>query len=88
MRLIELAKQLVSSEITAAYYELEYLAIWREEGKAGLLAQDPKTLGECASTLFILADCYNPDPDRHDSELDEEGLKQEVEATLRKFDFL
>ena len=49
------------------------------------LKDDDDNVSECASSIFVLADCYNPDFDRRESELDEDGLKREVKATLEKF---
>lgn len=83
--LIELAKKLVSSQMTADDFESKFFKTWREEGISGQLAEDNKDIGECASELFILADCYTSDPVRRESELDSEGLKKEVKITLEKF---
>jgi hypothetical protein len=85
LKLIELAKRLVSSQLTADDFESQFFKLWREEGKAGLLAKDSKDVGECASEIFILADCYTSNPDRRESELDSDGLKREVKETLEKF---
>ncbi|MFC0228391.1 colicin immunity domain-containing protein [Serratia aquatilis] len=88
MKLIDLAKKLVSSQITADDFESQFLKTWREEGKSGELTKDTKDVGECASEIFILADCYTSDPERRESELDSAGLKKEVKATLEKFRLL
>lgn len=85
MELINLAKSLVSSKITADDFESDFFKLWREEGASGKLLNDNKDIGECASELFILADCYTSDPDRLESELDEDGLKREVKSTLEKY---
>ena len=87
-KLINLAKKLVSSQLTADDFESQFFKLWREEGKSGQLAKDSKNVGECASEIFILADCYTAVPDRRESELDSDGLKKEVKATLEKFNLL
>ncbi|WP_209437162.1 colicin immunity domain-containing protein [Pseudomonas batumici] len=74
--------------MTATDFEREYLNAWREEAESGALSQDPPDIGECGSALFILADCYTSEPDRRESELDEEGLLREVKATLEKYQLL
>ncbi|WP_411703937.1 colicin immunity domain-containing protein [Edaphovirga cremea] len=86
--LIDLAKKLLSSQLSADEFESQFLKTWREEGKSGQLAKDSKNIGECASELFILADCYTSESDRSESELDSDGLKKEVKATLEKFNIL
>ncbi|RJF55353.1 colicin immunity protein [Serratia inhibens] len=88
LKLIDLAQRLISSQLTADDFESQFFKLWREEGKAGLLAKDSKDVGECASEIFILADCYTSNPDRRESELDADGLKKEVKATLEKFNLL
>ncbi|MEQ5055900.1 colicin immunity domain-containing protein [Klebsiella michiganensis] len=45
-------------------------------------------MDHCAGELFIIADCFNPEPDRESYELDETGLRNEVKATLEKFHLL
>lgn len=88
VKLIELAKELVNLRMSADDFETQFLSVWRDEGNAGILAEDSKDVGECAAELFILADCYTAAPDRRESELDEQGLRKEVKATLEKFNFL
>ncbi|AHY05450.1 Colicin-D immunity protein [compost metagenome] len=88
LKLIDLAKKLVSSQLTADDFESQFFNLWREEGKSGQLAKVSEKVGECASEIFILADCYTSDPDRRESELDADGLKKEVKATLEKFNLL
>lgn len=88
IKLIELARKVVNLQISPSDFEAQYLKAWREEGESGLLSKDTKDIGECASELFILADCYTSYPDRRESELDDDGLKKEVKATLVKFNLL
>ena len=85
IKLIEFARKLVALELTADDFESQFLKTWREEGTSGQLIMDSEDVGKCASELFILADCYTPDPDRRESELDSDGLRKEVKATLEKF---
>ncbi|HDY8267338.1 TPA: colicin immunity protein [Klebsiella pneumoniae] len=88
MNLIELARKLVSLQITADEFETQFFNVWRNEGKTGQLTQDSKEIGECAAEIFILADCYTSDPVRRESELDSNGLRKEVKATLEKYHLL
>jgi len=88
MKLIELARKLVSLKIDADDFENQFFKLWRDEGKSGQLAKDSKDVGNCAAEIFILADCYTPDSVRRESELDADGLRKEVKATLDKFHLL
>lgn len=88
MELINLAVKLVREELTADEFETQFLHTWRDEGNAGMLSKDSKAVGECASELFILADCYTSDSTRRESELSPFGLKKEVEQTLKKYKFI
>ncbi|WP_230554822.1 colicin immunity domain-containing protein [Serratia plymuthica] len=49
---------------------------------------DGEEVDEASSSIFCLADCYNPEPDRDDYELDEAELRKEVKAILEKFNLL
>ncbi|AYY01602.1 colicin immunity domain-containing protein [Klebsiella aerogenes] len=88
MSLIELARKLVSSQISADEFETQFFQMWRKEGISGQLTKDSKDVRECAVELFILADCYTSDPVRRESELDSYGLYKEVKATLEKYKLL
>ena len=85
LALISFAKQFVDGGISAEAFADPYIAKWSDERDANKLKDDADNVSECASSIFILADCYNPDSDRRESELDEEGLRKEVKATLERF---
>lgn len=85
LALISFAKQFAGGDISAEAFADPYIAKWSDERDANKLKDDTDNVSECASSIFILADCYNPDPDRRESELDEEGLRKEVKATLERF---
>lgn len=85
LELIQLAKKFADGGLSANAFADPYIAKWSAERDANKLKDDNANVSECASTIFILADCYNPDLDRRKSELDEAGLKAEVKATLSKF---
>ena len=84
-KLTDFAKQFVESSIDANKFAEPYILMWKEERDTGKLPIDGKDVDEAASTIFCLADCYNPKPDRDDYEFDENGLRKEVKATLEKF---
>ncbi|MCQ6256857.1 colicin immunity domain-containing protein [Pseudomonas sp. Q11] len=88
LELIVFARRFVEGSLSAEAFSDPYMAQWKEERDLNKLKDDSASVSECASSIFVLADCFNPESDRDADELDEVGLKQEVEATLRKFGFL
>lgn len=85
MAIIELAKNFLNSEVTALQFSEE---ICTARSKLyGVKEQDKNTLN-CGEELFMVAELFNPDADKADYELDEQGLRKEVEATLEKFKLL
>ncbi|MFC0228386.1 colicin immunity domain-containing protein [Serratia aquatilis] len=88
MKLIDIARALLDSKLTADEYEFRYLALWRKERDDGTLSKDNDDVGYCAAELFSLADCYTSSPERDESDLDEHELKVEVEKTLTKYNLL
>ena len=85
LELIDLAKKLLNGEIASQRFSDEYIKTWNNELDTNILKDDADNLSECASTIFILADSFNPESDRSEGELDENGFKAEVKATLEKF---
>jgi hypothetical protein len=61
-----------------------YIRSWSEERDNGLLAADSPEISEALSTIFCLADMYNPDQDRAEYELDDNGLRAAVMNVLQK----
>ncbi|WP_110971866.1 colicin immunity domain-containing protein [Pseudomonas huaxiensis] len=88
MNLIELAKSFLNEGLSAQAFSDTYIASWRRERNANILKDDAPGVSECASTIFILADCFNPDADRTEGEVDENGLKIEIREVLNKFNLL
>ena len=60
-------------DFVASYFEL-----YRVEAHNGQIASDEPNLSGCLSTIFCLADLYNPEPDRAGYELDAEQLIQKI----------
>ncbi|ASQ17397.1 colicin immunity domain-containing protein [Enterobacter cloacae] len=87
-KLIDIARDLLTSKISADEYESQYLALWRKERDDGTLSKDNENIGYCAAELFSLADCYTSYPDRDESDLDADELVREVKATLEKYNLL
>lgn len=67
MKLISLAIHFIESKISEDDFVDKYMEQWKKERDSGISKKDPDKLSECCSSVFILADCYDPDPDRRES---------------------
>ncbi|CAI1679276.1 colicin immunity domain-containing protein [Serratia plymuthica] len=85
MKLVELGKSFIDKKISAEKFAEDIVI---ERRKLYGIEEPNKSIDKCGGELFILADCYNPEPDRDDYELDEAGLRKEVKAILEKFNLL
>ncbi|HEI8763754.1 TPA: colicin immunity domain-containing protein [Klebsiella oxytoca] len=85
MAIIELARNFLASRVTAIQFS-ENICIERRK-LYDIKEQDQNVLN-CGEELFMIADLFEPDPDRESYELDETGLRNEVKATLEKFHLL
>lgn len=83
--IIELAKSFLTSKVTALQFS-ENICIERRN-LYGMKEQE-KNIVNCGEELFMVAELFNPDSDKVDYELDEQGLRKEVKATLEKFKLL
>ncbi|UYA60186.1 hypothetical protein NAL19_2032 [Pectobacterium sp. F1-1] len=87
-KLIDFARSFVESKINADNFSDSYILMWKEERDANRLSIDGKEVDEASSSIFCLADCYNPESDRDNYEFDEASLRKEIKATLEKFKLL
>lgn len=78
LTVLALAKSFVLKRLSADQFSNAYIEIWKYEGETGLLQKDDSQLSECLSSIFCLADLYNPEPDREEYEFDEEQLREKV----------
>ncbi|WP_172911774.1 colicin immunity domain-containing protein [Escherichia coli] len=85
MKIIELGKEFLDKKISADKFAEDIVV---ERRKLYGVEEPNKDVSQCGGELFIIADCYNPEPDRDSYELDESGLRKEVKATLEKFKLL
>ena len=81
--LLKFAEDFVEGKMTADEFADSYQARWKAERDSGLLIKDVSELNEKLSTLFCLADQYNPDSDRHYSEFGAVELKKRIRELLR-----
>lgn len=83
--ILEFAKSYVQGRLTADEFANSYLELWKIERDNDFLQNDNSKLSECLSSIFCLADLYNPEPDREEYELDSEQFKAEVTNTIKSF---
>lgn len=84
--LFEVATSFVAGNISATSFSNSYIELWKTERDNGLLQKDDSRLSECLSSIFCAADMYCADDElREVYEFDEEQLKYEVSAILKKY---
>ncbi|MBC3414183.1 colicin immunity protein [Pseudomonas sp. SWRI51] len=88
MVLIDLAKELVASNISGDQFTTDFFVQWRVEGKSGVLAQDDDAMGECLAIMFGLADSFVDGPKDFPSELTESELKQALSELLKQYGYM
>ncbi|WP_240332608.1 colicin immunity domain-containing protein [Pseudomonas viridiflava] len=67
--------------ITAKIFSEAYIELWKIERDKNILLLDEPSLSECLSSVYCVADMYEPDEPRESYELNVEMLRSEV-ATL------
>lgn len=55
---------------------------WKAERDNNLLGKDEDNLSELLSSVFCVADMYNPDNDREEYEFDDEQLRKEINKLM------
>jgi hypothetical protein len=76
--LLGFAKKIIDSEISADKFVNEFMDKWREERDSGMFSKDNPQLSKKLSSIFCLADLYNPEEDREEYEYDEDKLRLEI----------
>lgn len=77
-QLYEFAMRFAAGEIPAGDFTDQFMEQWKRERDSLDEVADPDELSERLSSIFCLADLYNPEPGREGYELDEPGLRSEV----------
>ena len=80
-----LAKSFVEERLSAPDFANAYIELWGFERDSGLLLKDEDNLSECLSSIFCLADLYNPNLDKEEHELDETQLRERVSVLMESF---
>lgn len=82
--LLDFAKSFVKGRLSAEVFSEAYCELWIIERDNDLILQDEKALSECLSSIFCLADLYNPDFDREEYELNDKQLQSEVKKLIHE----
>jgi hypothetical protein len=81
-QLLDFARRFALSEFSADEFADSFIERWKEERDSPGAPTDSDELSERLSTIFCLADLYNPGPDRKEYELDDLRLRTEVRRIL------
>lgn len=82
--LLEFAKQFAETKMSAELFADEYVRRWKQERDDRTLLRDAPSLSETLSSIFCLADLFDPGPDRREYALDEEAWRTRVRSMLSK----
>ncbi|ARZ73780.1 hypothetical protein CCR98_06210 [Stenotrophomonas sp. WZN-1] len=85
--LFKFSERFVGGWISAQSFSDAYVQLWKIERDCDLLRKGFPGLDECLSTIFCLADMYEPDEAARESyEFGDEDLLREVSNVLAAFD--
>ncbi|CDL86221.1 colicin immunity domain-containing protein [Xenorhabdus cabanillasii] len=85
--LLEFSKSFVKGKICAQVFADAYIELWRIERDNNNILNYNDKLSECLSSIFCLADMYNPEQDdRLSYELNDEQLREKVSELIRQLD--
>lgn len=80
--LMDFSKAFVDGRLSAYVFSEAYIELWRlERDNKNMLNYEFKT-SENLSSIFCLADLYNPHDDREDYEFSEDKLRDEVRRLI------
>ena len=82
---LALAKSFSTERLTAEEFSNSYMELWKFERDSNLLQEDSDNLNECLSSIFCLADLFNPEADREEYEFDEDQLRVKVIELIEQF---
>ncbi len=84
-QLFDFAKRFATGEIRAEAFVDSFMERWKQErdSVSNMDVADSNEVSEALSTIFCLADLYNPEAEREEYELDESRLRFEVRNALR-----
>ncbi len=85
--IFEFARSFVKGRLSPEEFVNGYQELWKIERDNKKLLEDSDALSECLSSIFCLADLYNPAKNKEEYELDEEQLKNKILEIMGKNNF-
>lgn len=83
--LYDFTKSFIDGRLSGEVFSEAYIELWRiERDNKNILSYDAK-LSECLSSIFCMADLFNPDEGREEYEYDEEKLRYEVGKLVSEY---
>lgn len=83
-QLLNLVKQFLRGDTPVAEFVDSYIDAWRSERDSGAILEDDPVTSEKLSSIFCVADLYNPENDREKYEFDEGQLRNEVRIIIER----
>ena len=83
--ILEFARSFVNERLLADEFANAYMELWKIERDNNVLQEYEGNVDECLSSIFCVADIYNPNSDRDDYELDEDKLRAEVKRLMEQY---
>ncbi|MGP5495590.1 colicin immunity domain-containing protein [Psychrobacter celer] len=82
--LLKFTESFLQGRIDAEVFTNAYIEFFRIERDINVTSSDSPNLNEVLSSIFSIADLYNPEDDREEYEFDEKNLRKYIELELEK----
>ncbi|WAC71210.1 colicin immunity domain-containing protein [Roseateles sp. SL47] len=76
--LLRMAKAFVDNKIEPSSFVEDYIIQWKRERDCGEGLLDSPQMSEVLSSIFCIADMFNPNEDKEDYEFDADQLRHEI----------
>ncbi len=83
--IFKFTKSFINERLSAEVFANAFMELWKIERDTGIAKEDSPCLSDCLSSIFCLADMYNPNSDREEYELDEDMLRDRVYQLITNF---
>jgi Bacterial self-protective colicin-like immunity len=83
-QLLDFARRFALGQLSADEFADTFIERWKQERDAPGGPNDSDEVSERLSSIFCLADLYNPAGDRKEYELDEPKLRMEVRRMISR----
>ena len=79
---VDFARSFGSGRLSALVFVEAYMELWRIERDNKNILNYDENVSECLSSIFCVADMFNPDDDREEYEFDGEQLRKEIKKLM------